>query len=76
MNFNLIMAVKITLRIIIKNHAANQEVEFLKKPTSKPCNRATAMPTAWELKVKVNQLSVRFFRSMPVGDKILFLAAI
>ena len=37
------------LRIIIKNHAADLEIEFLEKSISKPNDYATAMPTAWEL---------------------------
>ena len=40
------------LRIIMKNHAADTEIEFLTKSISKPNGRATAMPTAWELKKK------------------------
>lgn len=43
------MAVKINLRIITKNHAADPEIEFLAKSISKPEGCATAMPTAWEL---------------------------
>ena len=38
------------LRIITKNHAADPEIGFLAKSISKPYGRATAMPTAWELK--------------------------
>ena len=43
------MAVKMNLRIITKNHAADPEIGFLTKSISKPNGRATAMPTAWEL---------------------------
>ena len=43
------MAVKMNLRIIIKNHAADLEIGFLEKSISKPNGYATAMPTAWEL---------------------------
>ena len=43
------MSVKMNLRIIIKNHAADLEIEFLEKSISKPNGYATAMPTAWEL---------------------------
>ena len=42
------MAVKINLRIITKNHAADPEKGFLTKSISKPYGRATAMPPAWE----------------------------
>ena len=41
------LAIKMNLRIIRKNHAADPEIEFLKKSISKPYGRATAMPTAW-----------------------------
>ena len=44
------MGVKLHLRIITKNHAADPEIEFLTKTISKPNGRATAMPTAWELR--------------------------
>ena len=37
-------------RIIMKNHAADQEIGFLAKSISKSNGCATAMPTAWELK--------------------------
>ena len=37
------------LRIITKNHTADQEKGFLAKSVSKSNGYATAMPTAWEL---------------------------
>ena len=43
------IGVKINLKIITKNHAADPEIGFLTKSISKPNGRATAMPTAWEL---------------------------
>ena len=43
------MGVKMNLRIITKNHAADTEIGFLKKSISKPYGRATAMPPAWDL---------------------------
>ena len=43
------MSVKMNLRIITKNHAANPGIGFLTKSISKPNGRSTAMPTAWEL---------------------------
>ena len=43
------MAVKMNLRIITKNHAADPEIGFLAKSISKPNGWATAMSTAWEL---------------------------
>ena len=42
------------LRIKTKNHAADPEIGFLTKSISKPYGRATAMPTAWELKAILN----------------------
>ena len=49
MNFDLKMGVKMYLRIITKNHAADPKRGFLTKSISKLNGRATAMPTAWEL---------------------------
>ena len=43
------IAVKMNLKIITKNHAADPEIGFLPKSISKPNGCATAMPTAWEL---------------------------
>ena len=43
------MGVKMNLRIITKNCAADQLLGFLKKSISKPYCRATAMPPVWEL---------------------------
>ena len=43
------MGVKINLKIITKNHAADPEKRFLAKSILKPYGRATALPTAWEL---------------------------
>ena len=43
------MAVKMNLRIITKNYAADPVKGFLTKSISKPNGCATAMPTAWEL---------------------------
>ena len=43
--------VKMNLRIIMKNNAADSEIGFLTKSISKPYGRATAMPPAWELKL-------------------------
>ena len=39
------------LRIIAKKHAADPEIGLLTKSISKPYDRATAMPPAWELKL-------------------------
>ena len=47
------MAVKMNLRILTKYHAANPEIGFLIKSISKPYGRGTAMPTAWELILKI-----------------------
>ena len=40
------------LRIITKNHAADSEIGFLTKSILKPYGRATALPTAWEIKIR------------------------
>ena len=45
------MSVKMNLRKITKNHESGPEIGFLKKSIAKPYGRATAMPTALELKV-------------------------
>ena len=42
------MAVKMNLRIITKNFAANPEIGLLAKSISKSNGCTTAMPTAWE----------------------------
>ena len=42
------MSVKMNLRIITKNHEADQEIGVLKKSISKPYGRATAKPAAWD----------------------------
>ena len=47
------MSLKINLRIIMKNLAADLEIEFLTKSISKPNGHATAMPTALELKTSL-----------------------
>ena len=39
------MGVKINLRIITKNNAADPEIGFLMKSILKPYDRAAAMPT-------------------------------
>ena len=43
------MAVKMNLRVITKNHAADPEIRFVTKSILKPYGRATAMPPAREL---------------------------
>ena len=53
MNLDLKKAVKMNLRIIMDNLAADPEIGFLTKSISKPYGRATAMPTAWKLSSKV-----------------------
>ena len=44
------IGVKMNLRIISKNHAADSEIGFLKKSILMPYGRATAIPPAWELR--------------------------
>ena len=43
------MGVKMNLRIITKNHAADPEIGFLTKSILKPYGCATTVPPAWEL---------------------------
>ena len=45
------MGVKMNFRIITKNYENDPEIEFLTKSISKPYDRATVMPPAWELKI-------------------------
>ena len=44
----------------MKNHAAIPEIGFLKKLISKPDGRATAMPPAWELKLRIRIRKIIF----------------
>ena len=56
------MGVKMNLRIIMKNHAADPEIGFLTKTISKPYSRTTAMPPAWKLKFEsYDYLAVKIF---------------
>ena len=48
------MAVKMNLRIITKRFAADPEIGFLTKSISKANGYGTAMPPAWELKIRDN----------------------
>ena len=50
------MNVKMNLRIITKNRAADPEIGFLTKSILKPYGRTTAMPTAWELRSFLRKL--------------------
>ena len=43
------MDVKMNFRIIMKNRAGDLEIGFLTKSIFKPYDRATVVPTAWEL---------------------------
>ena len=52
MNFEVKIAVKMNLRIITKNHAADPEIGFLTKSISKANRCTTAIPTAWELSLE------------------------
>ena len=51
MKLNFKKAVKMNLRITTKNHTADLEKGFHTKSISKPYGRATAIPTAWKLKI-------------------------
>ena len=44
------MGVKMNLRLITKNHAADPEIGFLTISISEPYVRATAMTPAWVLR--------------------------
>ena len=55
------MAVKMNLKIIMKNHAADRKIGFLAKSISKSKGCATAIPTAWELILKGYQFGIRKF---------------
>ena len=57
------MDVLMNLRIITKNDAADPEIGFLTKSILKPNGRATAMPTAWELK-SVNSSFLKFSKKV------------
>ena len=50
------MGLKMNLKLIPKNHAADTEKRFLAKSSSQPYGRAAAMPPAWELNVKIDEL--------------------
>ena len=49
------------LRIITKNHGADPETGFLKKSISKPNGCATAMSTAWEVKMIFWKIIISFY---------------
>ena len=51
------MGVKMNLRIIMKNHAADPEIGFLAKSISKPNGCATAMSTAWEIRIEILEMN-------------------
>ena len=46
------MGFKMNLRIITKYRAADPEISLLTKSILKPYGYATAMPPAWELKMR------------------------
>ena len=55
------MAVKMNLRIITKNHAADPGIGFLEKSISKSNGCATAIPTAWELPSDSRRIKHAYF---------------
>ena len=55
------MTVEMNSKIITKNHAADSEIEFLEKSISKPNGYETAMPTTWELTLKLQRASISLF---------------
>ena len=54
------MAVKMNLRKITKNHAADPEIVFLAKSISKSNGCQIAMPTAWKLKIQNLKIRTRW----------------
>ena len=64
------IGVKTNSRIITKNDAADPEIGFLTKSISKPNGRATAMPTAWELRVQqMNEVAGSYLTNSTTGCK-------
>ena len=57
------LVVKMNLRIITKNHAADPKIRLLRKSISKPYGRVTAIPTAWELRQKFSKGSTNQFKT-------------
>ena len=55
------MAVKMNLRIITKNQAADPEIGFLAKSISKYNGCTIAMPIAWELRFFIENFERSFF---------------
>ena len=41
----------------MKNHAADPEIGFLAKSISKPNGCATAMSTAWEIRIEILEMN-------------------
>ena len=66
------MGVKMNLRIIMQNDAADSDIGFLTKSISKPNGWATAMPTPWGLKTFLLHRSRNGLES-PNGCKIDFV---
>ena len=56
------IGVKMNLRIIMKNLEVHPEIGSLTKSISKPYDRATVIPPAWELKSKflIKQFIIQF----------------
>ena len=71
MKFDLKRAVKMNLRIITKNHAADPEIGFLTKLISKPYGRATAMPTAWKLILRFDSFDAKLFTQKTGSESFL-----
>ena len=73
------MDVKRNFKIITKNHAADSRVGFVIKLISKPYGRATVMPPAWELKLRVRIRKIIFqwnLKRAPVNFSCLFRASL
>ena len=56
------MGVMMNLRIISKNHEADPEIAFLKKPISKPYSRATAMPPAYDFNLNEKNIYKKAYK--------------
>ena len=65
------MTVKMNLRLLTKNHAADPEIGFLAKSISKFNGCATAMPTVWKLTYG-SPLSEEFSVTIPHCPKLTF----
>ena len=71
MNFVLKMGLKMNLRIITKNYAADPEIGFRTKSIRMPNANATAIPTAWELKSTFDLFSLMDLEVLIIISKFI-----